>query len=94
MPIINEKQKNEICNGMCAIVVVNFYGVFFPINDYCWIPTRSLIIDNTQAFYEPPRKGAYNVYSCRKFFGVSDGAYLIKEGIQVTGRLFYHLRVM
>lgn len=42
---------------------------------------QNLIIDNTQGFFCDPIKGAYNVYSCRKFFGVSDGAYLIKDGI-------------
>lgn len=37
----------------------------------------NLIIDNTQGFYVPPQEGCYNIYSCRKFFGVPDGAYLI-----------------
>lgn len=40
-----------------------------------------LIIDHTQAFFTPPRKGVFQVYSCRKFFGVSDGSYVIKEHI-------------
>lgn len=40
-----------------------------------------LIIDHTQAFFAPPRKGVFQVYSCRKFFGVSDGSYVIKENI-------------
>lgn len=40
-----------------------------------------VIIDNTQAFYFPPQKNAYNVYSCRKFFGVNDGSYLISDFI-------------
>lgn len=38
-----------------------------------------IILDNTQAFFQEPimREGIYNIYSCRKFFGVCDGAYLI-----------------
>ena len=40
---------------------------------------HKVIFDNTQAFFEKPNAGAYNVYSCRKFFGVSDGAYLIAK---------------
>ncbi len=40
-----------------------------------------LIIDHTQAFFARPRKGVFQVYSCRKFFGVSDGSYVIKEHI-------------
>ncbi len=42
---------------------------------------KELIIDNTQAFFSEPDMRVYNVYSCRKFFGVSDGAYVIKKGI-------------
>lgn len=40
---------------------------------------NQLIIDNCQAFFSRPRLKSYNIYSCRKFFGVSDGAYLIKD---------------
>lgn len=35
-----------------------------------------LIIDNTQAFYAKPIAGIDTFYTCRKFFGVPDGAYL------------------
>ena len=35
-----------------------------------------LIIDNTQAFYEKGYKNIWSYNSARKFFGVSDGAYL------------------
>lgn len=42
---------------------------------------RNVILDNTQAFFAGPVMDVYNVYSCRKFFGVSDGAYLIHNGI-------------
>src|SRR5665648_130993 len=37
---------------------------------------RRIIIDNTQAFFQTPIKGIDTIYSCRKFFGVPDGAYL------------------
>ena len=36
----------------------------------------NLIIDNAQAFYAKPLPGIDTFYSCRKFFGVADGAYL------------------
>jgi len=39
----------------------------------------NLIIDNCHAFFSEPVPEVYNIYSCRKFFGVSDGAYLIKD---------------
>ena len=35
-----------------------------------------LIVDNTQAFYAKPLPGIDTFYTCRKFFGVADGAYL------------------
>ncbi len=35
-----------------------------------------LIVDNTQAFYAPRIEGIDTFYTCRKFFGVADGAYL------------------
>lgn len=37
---------------------------------------RNLIVDNAQAFYSEPLTGIDTFYSCRKFFGVPDGAYL------------------
>ncbi|AOM75916.1 hypothetical protein [Pedobacter steynii] len=37
---------------------------------------KNLIIDNSQAFFSPPQEGVDTFYSCRKFFGVPDGAYL------------------
>lgn len=35
-----------------------------------------LIVDDSQAFYAKPLTGIDTFYSCRKFFGVPDGAYL------------------
>ena len=43
---------------------------------------ENVIFDNTQAFFSPVQENSYNVFSCRKFFGVSDGAYLIKRKFQ------------
>jgi len=37
---------------------------------------KQLIVDNTQAFYSKPIEGIDTFYTCRKFFGVPDGAYL------------------
>lgn len=44
---------------------------------------KSLLIDNCHAFFSPPLPSAYNVYSARKFFGVSDGGYLISNQLRV-----------
>lgn len=40
---------------------------------------KRLIVDNTQAFYAKPILGIDTFYTCRKFFGVPDGAYLYTD---------------
>jgi hypothetical protein len=48
---------------------------------------ENLIIDNAQAFYAEPILGIDSFYSCRKFFGVPDGAYLYtssKKRLNIT----------
>lgn len=42
---------------------------------------ENIIIDNSMAFFAKPiiRAGIYNIYSCRKFFPVPDGGYLISQ---------------
>lgn len=40
---------------------------------------QQLIIDSTQAFYAKPIEGIDTFYTCRKFFGVPDGAYLYTD---------------
>ena len=47
----------------------------------------NLIIDNCHAFFSQPMEGAYNCYSARKFFGVNDGAYLIKSSLSSFDQL-------
>ena len=40
---------------------------------------QNLIVDNTQAFFAPHISGIDTFYTCRKFFGVADGAYLYTD---------------
>lgn len=47
---------------------------------YC----NNLIIDNTQSFFSMPIDGIPTFYSCRKFFGVPDGAYLYLDNVDVS----------
>ena len=63
-----------------GILYTNYWG----LNDHNVITyarkyKEKLIVDNTQAFYSNPVKGVDSFYSCRKFFGVPDGAYLYSE---------------
>lgn len=60
-----------------ALLYTNYYGlkqayVENLVNRY----GSQLIVDNTQAFYAEPFEGIDTFYTCRKFFGVADGAYL------------------
>ncbi len=51
-----------------------------------------LIVDNTQAFYAQPLEDIDTFYTCRKFFGVPDGAYLYtdtKIGIELSQDVSY-----
>lgn len=71
----------ELKEGEC-LYVVNYYGqltnekVRNLKNKY-----KSIILDNTQAFFQKPIDGIDTIYSCRKFFGVPDGAYLSTESL-------------
>lgn len=40
---------------------------------------KQLIVDNTQAFYAKPFTGIDTFNTCRKYFGVPDGAYLYTD---------------
>ena len=63
-----------------ALLYVNYYGLKQRDVEKLAEKTRErLIVDNTQAFYAKPIQGIETFYTCRKFFGVSDGAYLYTE---------------
>lgn len=60
------------------VCLVNFYGVFDDGDMQALMQQYPrLIVDYTHAFFQQPLKGMNVLYSCRKFFGVPDGAYLI-----------------
>lgn len=63
-----------------ALLYVNYFGLKQRyVEHLAGQYGASLIIDNTQAFYAKPVKGVDTFYSCRKFFGVPDGAYLYTD---------------
>ena len=60
-----------------ALLYTNYFGLKQRYVEHLAEKTGSrLIVDNTQAFYAKPIKGIDTFYTCRKFFGVPDGAYL------------------
>lgn len=63
-----------------ALLYTNYFGLKQKYISSLYLKHgKQLIIDNTQAFFESPLKGINTFYSCRKFFGVPDGAYLYPE---------------
>lgn len=60
-----------------ALLYTNYFGLKQRYVEQLAEKTGSrLIVDNTQAFYAKPIPGIDTFYTCRKFFGVPDGAYL------------------
>ena len=71
--------EREIKDGEW-VYIVNFYGQLKE-NDVLNYRNRfgRIIVDNVQAFFSEPIEDVDTIYSCRKFFGVPDGAYLISD---------------
>lgn len=59
------------------LYIVNFYG---QIPNRFLMDLRAkrdlLVVDNTQAYFDNPLKDTDTIYTCRKYFGVSDGGLL------------------
>lgn len=76
---INKNFDPDILNlkdGEC-FYYVNYFGMKNgTIKELIKAYGENLIIDNVQAFYEGGYKNTWSYNSARKFFGVSDGAYL------------------
>lgn len=67
--------ESDIC-----LYLVNYYGQL----EYEYIielreKFRHVIVDNVQAYFAEPVPGVDTLYTCRKFFGVSDGAFLYTD---------------
>lgn len=59
------------------LYVVNFYGQLS--NDYLASLGDKVIVDNAQAYFQDHIPGIDTLYTCRKFFGVADGAILYTD---------------
>lgn len=64
-----------------ALVWTNWFGAMGPERKQAVAEAfgERLIIDNCHAFFERPMPGIHNVYSCRKFLGVPQGAFLVTD---------------
>ena len=70
-----------------VLYLVNYYGQLIDeqILEYRRI-YGNIIVDHTHAFFQKPLPGIDTLYSCRKFWGVSDGAYLSTD-VGFTGEI-------
>ena len=75
MPIIDSPLPDD-----AYLLLVNHYG---QLTDEKIIALKDnytrVIVDHTQSFFQRPISGVPTFYSVRKFFGVSDGAYLATD---------------
>ena len=63
-----------------ALLYTNYFGLKQQYIERLAEKTgERLIVDNTQAFYAKAIAGIDTFYTCRKFFGVADGAYLYTD---------------
>lgn len=73
-PIDVELQENE------WLYIVNYYG---QLSDDCIKKMKQkykrVILDYSQSYFQKPIMGIDTIYSCRKYFGVPDGAILYTD---------------
>ena len=74
------KPQNPNTDEDTWLYVVNFYGQL--TNEYLKELNgiyRHMIVDHAQAYFQPPLEHVDTLYTCRKFFGVADGAILYTD---------------
>lgn len=69
----------DIENG-AYFYVVNYFGQLSN-NEILLLKDRykNIIVDNAQAYFQLPVNNVDTIYTCRKFLGVSDGAFLYTD---------------
>ncbi len=76
-PLDIEQQTGE------AVLLVNYYGIMSCERmKQLASAYNNVVIDNSQALFCKPLENCMNVYSCRKFVGVPDGAYVIGKNAE------------
>lgn len=76
-PSFDKKLKNDE-----YLYVVNYYGQISNSAIKLFKELYgSIIVDNTQSFFQKPIQDIDTIYSLRKYFGVPDGAYLKTDRI-------------
>lgn len=65
------------------LYLVNYYGQLSTeyLQEVYSKFSGKVILDNAQAYFTPPVAGMDTLYTCRKFFGVADGAILYTDAV-------------
>lgn len=75
MPVL----ERELGDGEW-LYIVNFYGQLSNETLTVWKKRyKRVIVDNAQSYFQMPAEGVDTIYTCRKFFGVADGAFLYTD---------------
>ena len=77
---MNFMPEDICCKEDDWVYIVNYYGQL----DNAAVRElhkkyKNMIVDNVQAYFQMPAEGIDTIYSCRKFFGVPDGAILYTD---------------
>lgn len=74
LPVNIDLKKDE------WLYLVNYYGQLSNSTITSIVEKfENVIVDNAQAYFQEPVDGVDSLYTCRKFFGVSDGAVLFTD---------------
>lgn len=64
------------------LYLVNYYGQLTnTVINSIVEKHKNVIVDNAQAYFQEPINGVDTLYTCRKFFGVPDGAVLYSSAV-------------
>lgn len=75
MPVLERELGNDEW-----LYIVNFYGQLSNETLAVWKKRYGrVIVDNAQSYFQMPADGVDTIYTCRKFFGVADGAFLYTD---------------
>ena len=59
---------------------INYYSLFNNDTIAGYVKKyQRVIIDNAQSYFQTPLSGVDTIYTCRKYFGVADGAFLYTD---------------
>lgn len=68
------------CGANDWVYIVNYYGQLSQdLLKSLKSKYTNVIVDNTQAYFDMPLDGVDTIYTCRKYFGVADGAILYTD---------------